>query len=375
MNLLFCCGDFYPNAGGATTLVDDLAVALLAGGHEVTVLTRRHPGLARSERYHGYDIERLEYPLPYEKLAWERFGRVRSARVLLRVSRLIRERKIETVCIGLLDMSAWYILWLRHVLKFRLVVYLHGGETRALPAREPSYAALLRAALKAADAVVAVSEQLRVEAGQFVAEAMPKIEVIVNAIDLRHVRAEQSLVHPRPYIAAVGRLVWEKDFVTLIHAYAAVQREIGAVDLILAGAGKQEFMLRRIAAECIRPERVIFLGRTEREQSLAVMKGSMFVALPSVTEGFPIVAVEALAVGKPIVGSRIPGIEAVVEDGKQGNLFTPGNVAELSHWLRTYCLDSEHRQRMTEGAAQINLDSYDMSVAVEKHLRVFRRDR
>jgi 1,4-alpha-glucan branching enzyme len=229
--------------------------------------------------------------------------------------------------------------------------------------------------LKSADAIVAVSEQLRIEAGEFVAEALPKIEVIANAIDLRRVRAAQGFVHPRPYIAAVGRLVYEKDFETLIHAYAAVQREIGAVDLILAGAGKQEFLLRRIAAECVRPERVIFLGRTEREQSLAVMKGSMFVALPSVTEGFPIVAVEALAVGKPIVGSRIPGIAAVVEDGRQGNLFAAGDVAELSHWLRIYCLDAEHRRRMTEGAAQINLDSYDMGLAVEKHLRAFRGDR
>jgi glycosyltransferase involved in cell wall biosynthesis len=105
------------------------------------------------------------------------------------------------------------------------------------------------------------------------------------------------------------------------------------------------------------------------------MKGAMFVALPSITEGFPIVAVEALAAAKPVVGSRIPGIQAVVEDGEQGNLFAPGDVAELSHWLRTYCLDEEHRRRMTEGAARVNLDLYDMSMVVERHLRVFRGDR
>jgi glycosyltransferase involved in cell wall biosynthesis len=374
MNLLFSCGDYHPNAGGAMTLVDDLAVTLLADGHEVTVLTRRHPGLTPSERYHGYDIERLDYPLPYEKLQWKRFGRVRSAAVLWQVARLIRARKIETVCIGLLDMSAWYLLWLRRVMDFRLVLYLHGGETRALPAMEPTYAALLCAALKEADAVVAVSKELRDEAARMVPEALPRIEVIINAIDLRHIREAQSFPHRRPYIAAVGRLVYEKDFATLLRAYAAVQREIGEIDLVFAGAGKQESMLRGIAAECPRPERIVFLGKTARELAISVMKGSIFVALPSVTEGFPIVAVEALAVAKPIVGSRITGNHAVVEDGRQGNLFAPGDVAELCHWLRTYCLDPEHRRRMTDGAARVNLDTYDMGLVASKHLRAFRAD-
>jgi glycosyltransferase involved in cell wall biosynthesis len=371
LNILFSCGDFYPNLGGATSLVDDLARALLETGNSVAVLTRLQPGTATVETFHDYEIHRIDYPVLYEKFEGSRRLWTQSLPVFTKIWRLIRERSISTVGIGLLDMSAWYLFVLRPLLGFRLVLYLHGGETRALPAMEPSYASLLRTGLRVADEVIAVSEQLKVEAAEYWPAALKKTRVILNAIDFQQIRAAEPMMHPRRYIAAVGRLVPEKDFGTLIRAYAKVQQEIGEVDLIIAGEGKRNAELRQIAGTCPRPDAVIFTGRVERQMALSVMKGSMFVALPSVTEGFPIVAVEALALGKPLLGTSIPGIAALVEDGRQGNLFPPGDVAALADLIVRYCRDPELLRTISNGVASVDLRRCDIRNVAAEHLRVF----
>ena len=371
MNILFWCGDFYPNLGGSTSLVDDLARAFLQAGHSVVVLTRRAPGSAALETYHGYEIHRIAYPMLYERFYWHRGVVLRSPSILTQVRRLLRQRSITTVCIGLLDMSAWYVLLLRRFVRFRLVLYLHGGETRSLPAMEPSYARLLRRALREADEVIAVSKELKQEAAGYCPGAEAKTHVIENAIDMPRNGPLAPFDHPRPYIAAVGPLVLEKDFETLIRAYGKVQREIGQVDLVIAGEGKRDAALRQIAEACPDPDRVFFLGRVERETALSVMNAAMFTVLPSLTEGFPIVAVEALALGKPLIGTSIPGIQAVMDNGRPGNLFPPGDVDALAHLLRLYCRDRDYFSTVSAAAAGIDMSRYDVGQIARRHLKVY----
>jgi 1,4-alpha-glucan branching enzyme len=371
MNILFSCGDFYPNLGGAVSLVDDLAREFLKGGNSVVVLTRKQPGTTALQTFHGYDIHRFDYPLPYEKFERSRGFWTQSLRVTGKIWRLLRQRSITTVCIGLLDMSAWYLFLLHEFLPFRLVLYLHGGDTLKLPATEPTYARLLCTGLRVADEVIAVSRELRVEAAKYWPGVIGKTHVIFNAIDLQSIRTARPFKHPRPYIAAVGRLTSEKDFGTLIRAYAKVQLEIADVDLVIAGKGNLNTAFQREANACAHPSQVVFLGRVEREIALSVMKGAMFVVLPSVTEGFPIVAVEAVALGKPLIGTTIPGIAAIVEDGLHGNLFPPGDIDALASLLRLYCHDDEHLRKVSEGAASVDLAPYDIAKVAEKHLRVF----
>lgn len=371
MNVLYSCGDYYPTLSGAASLIDDLAQALLAGGHSATVLTRRWEGLSSHETLHGYDILRLDYPVLYEKLDLSRGLITRSPAVLNRIRRILSKRKIDTVCIGLLDMSAWYFLLLRRIFRFRLVVYLHGGETRKLPAAEPSFRKLLTTVLEKADAVIAVSEQLSEEAIAFYGGAKSKLHVIHNAIDVDGIRKAPRFSHPREFIAFVGRLVPEKDAGTLINAYAAVQNEIGNIDLILAGRGSEEAALRELADRCSKPERIHFLGQVDRERCASIMKGALFTVLPSVTEGLPIVALESLAAETPLLGSAIPGIAALIRDNQNGRLFPPGDAIALSALIKQYCRDRSALRELREGAAGVDWDRYRMQKIIGRHVAVY----
>jgi glycosyltransferase involved in cell wall biosynthesis len=368
VNILFWCGDFYPNMGGATSLVDDLAQAILKAGHSVTVLTRSQNGAPESEVYHNYEVIRVESPLLYEKLEWSLKLIAQSPGVLFRIWRILSSRRIDTVCIGLLDMNAWYFLFLRPILRFRLVLYLHGGETRKLPAAEPTFRDLLRASLRGADSVIAVSEDLALEATQVYPRCADKMHFIPNAIDFERIQAAQPFHHSSDFIAFVGRLVFEKDVATLIQAYGDAQKELSGVDLIIAGEGADGPMLRELAQACPHPERIVFLGSVDREKAISVMKGALFVVLPSVTEGLPIVAVESMAAGRPLIGSSISGIAAVVWDGYNGRLFPPRDIGELSSLLRKYCQDRSALGELGKAVRRTDLGRFDMRRIITRHL-------
>ena len=363
MRILFWCGDYYPNLGGALSVTDDLARQLLRQDHQVTVLTRLEPGLQESETYHGYRILRFPFPLPYDKLFVNRQVIARSPRFFWRLGNLLR--RYDVVCIGLLDVNAAYLLALHRVLPFRLVLYLHGGDTRKLPATESRYRRVLQAALWSADAVIPVSEDLGREACAFLPSVARKLRVIPNGIDTEIVQQISPWPHPRQYLAFVGRLVEEKQVEVLIDAFA--QARIPDVDLLLVGTGVERERLQSKGAS----GRIHFLGRLERDQALAVIRGSLFVVLPSRTEGYPIVAIEALAAGKPVIGSNIRAVSQIVGDGVTGALFPVGDAAALARLFERYVHDRAALAGLTSNVESLPLHRWSMASLVHRHVDVY----
>lgn len=367
MRIAFWCGDFYPNLGGATSVINDLACELLRLAHQVTIITRQWPGFHSSENYHGYSILRLDFPVPYVELRRSGLPLIfRSPPLLFRIAKILRG--YDTVCIGLLDLSSFYLLALRPLVRFRLILYLHGGEIRKLPYIDWGFRMCLMAALRSADAIIAVSPELASEACALAPSIGSKIHVITNGIDTEQVKRVTSRHHPREYIAFVGRLVEEKQAGVLIEAFQRVSARIPDVDLLIAGAGYELEMLRTKA----RSARIHLLGRLEREQAQALIKGCLFLVLPSRTEGFPIVAIESLAAGKPVIGSNIPAIAQAVEDGVTGALFPVGDVEALAILLEKYSRD---RCALAALAAQVeSLDPsyFSMNTLIHKHLAIYK---
>lgn len=371
MRILIACGDYYPHLGGVTSLFNNLGGALLRSGHEMTILTRRWTSSTASERWNGYDILRVDYPMLFERIIFHRELMLRSPGVLRRVNAILRQRRIETVCIGLLDLSTLYLLLLRPLLKFRLVLYLHGSDVRFLPETQPSYRWTLRRALLSADAIIPVSEELAREAAAMVPSAASKMRVIPNGVDVAALRAAAPRLHPRPYIAFLGRLVYEKDVHTLIRAFHQVCGKIDGVDVLIGGSGRDEKQLRAEAANGPGAHRIHFLGDLCHQDCYSLLRGALFVAMPSRTEGHPIVAIEARVVGTPVIGSRIPGIARIVEDGRTGVLFPQGDIAELARLLEKYCTDRAALSILAAGARDADSTAYDIAALLPRHLAAF----
>jgi len=139
-------------------------------------------------------------------------------------------------------------------------------------------------------------------------------------------------------IVAVGRLVPKKGFDLLIKAFARLDRP--GVRLRIAGDGPERAALAaRAEAEGV-ADRVDLLGAQPHAEALAVIRSGAIFALPCRTsatgdrDGIPVVLMEAMAAGKPVIAGRLETIAELVEDGTSGLLVPPDDVEALTEALR-----------------------------------------
>jgi len=140
-----------------------------------------------------------------------------------------------------------------------------------------------------------------------------------------------------PTLAFAGRFGPQKALDVLVDAVTRVD----GVTLLLAGEGEAP------AAG----ERVRFLGALPRERVLELFAAADASVLSSSWENFPHAVVEALAVGTPVIATRVGGVPEVVEDGVNGLLVPPGDAAALAEAVRRFFADGALRDRLRAAAA------------------------
>jgi len=131
----------------------------------------------------------------------------------------------------------------------------------------------------------------------------------------------------RTQIISVGRLSAEKGQAGLLQAFAAMNR--AGAELLIVGDGPEGAALRDLAERLGIADRVTFAGRCSEKDSLDRIAAADILVVSSLMEGLPIVLMEAMAAGTAVISSRVAGIPELVEDGKNGLLFTPSNWDEL----------------------------------------------
>ena len=142
----------------------------------------------------------------------------------------------------------------------------------------------------------------------------------------------------KPLMIYVGRLSHEKRLDWL---YAPVT-QLGGVRLAFVGSGPAEAYLR----ERFRDTPTVFTGYMSGEELASAYASADVFAFPSDTETLGFVAMEAMASGVPVVGARAGGIPDVISHGRNGFMFTPGDLGELTERLRALLFDPVLRGEM-----------------------------
>jgi len=150
------------------------------------------------------------------------------------------------------------------------------------------------------------------------------------------------------YAAYVGRLSEEKGVHTLLTAW----QHLREIPLKVVGDGPLRSSLEQAAARHGLP--VEFLGFCDRATIMRTIRSAAVLVVPSQWyEGFPMVVVEALASGTPIVASRIGSLDEIIEDRVVGMKFTPGNSADLAATVKTLWHDPRALNDLRRGARQV----------------------
>ncbi len=130
-----------------------------------------------------------------------------------------------------------------------------------------------------------------------------------------------------PRLLCVGRLIPIKGHIVLLRAFAAARREIPDLELEIAGRGPLEPALRALARELGVADAVCFLGYVAPIQE--AIERAAIVVVPSMGEGFGMVALEAMERARPVIAASIGGLGELVLHGETGILVDPGEAEPL----------------------------------------------
>jgi glycosyltransferase involved in cell wall biosynthesis len=194
------------------------------------------------------------------------------------------------------------------------------------------------------------------------------------AVDGQAVRARYGVAASERmvlFVGALDRAHYFKGVGVLLRALA--QGPDPSLRLWVVGDGDLRPSYERSAAQLGLGERVTFCGRVSGADLPAYYAACDLLVLPSTTlgEAFGVVLLEAMATGKPVVASNLPGVRSVVSDGEDGLLVQPGDVADLAAKMRLLVADPQRCRDMGQrGRAKVEL-RYDWPVIIPRLVRVY----
>jgi glycosyltransferase involved in cell wall biosynthesis len=170
-------------------------------------------------------------------------------------------------------------------------------------------------------------------------------------------------------IISAGRLAEEKNWVTLLRAFALAQKVQPNIRLILLGDGPQAEALRQLTEELEIADRVTFVGKVPFHEMPNYLKAADMFAFASVTETQGLVTLEAMAAGLPVAAVDGAGTKDILEDGKQGFL-TQNDPQDLANGI-VKLIENPSLMSKFKTAALRTSRTYDNMRLARKMLKVY----
>jgi glycosyltransferase involved in cell wall biosynthesis len=166
--------------------------------------------------------------------------------------------------------------------------------------------------------------------------------------------AEESGEEPG-FFLFVGRLRIRKGVEVLLEALRALRDRYPEIRLLIAGDGEHRAALERRAGELELGAAIRFLGRCDAARVRGLLRGARALVVPSIYEGMPLVVLEAMEAGVPVIASAVSGIPEVVEDGGTGWLVPPEDPEALTDALAEALADpAEALRRGSAGRRRVD---------------------
>jgi colanic acid/amylovoran biosynthesis glycosyltransferase len=231
-----------------------------------------------------------------------------------------------------------------HFLELGWSLTLHGTSEFDYPAGQ-----LLAEKIQAARFVACVTHFGRAQAMRIVDPEQWRKFVIVRAgIDPPNVVRVPTHGGARPVLMCVARLSPEKGHAGLIEAFSRLVAEGVDAELELLGEGPERARIEQQIQSLGLSGRVRLHGQVPEDQVLVAMTRATILVASSFMEGLPVVLMEALALGVPVVAPCVAGIPELVEHGVSGLTFPPGDWDRLAQLLRELLADPALRERLAQ---------------------------
>jgi glycosyltransferase involved in cell wall biosynthesis len=362
-----------PGAGGAELVTFQLAKALVARGHSVTLIAdvdSKHVALPAGLRVIPVGMAPLRalvlrFPRGFARWMFQHLmGNLAVGRRIRRELHRSREGFDVIHCHGALSAIrakaaavSVPVVYTEHDATPWMCQYRRWWERLI---RKAIYRALNVTAFRRVDRIVTNFDLLAQELTTRWGISRERVASIQNAIDIDSLsdsRAGVLSVSEQlgigSYCLFVGSLDLRKSPDILLRALS----DAPGITCVFVGDGPARHRIRQLAMQLGVADRIHMAGHLRPTELGRYYAGADLLILPSVSESSPLVILEAMACGTPVVASRVGGIPAIVEDWKTGFLVKPGDVGQLTMCLRFLTEDRPRLQRMGEEARKRVLSS------------------
>ena len=302
-----------PNLGGLEKVVQTLARIQSRIGLKSSVITAR-----------SHNEEEISDSVEVTRLSNYKIANTTIMPGLL--SRLLRLRRNDVVHLHIVQAYAPEIVWFASKLRgFRYIANIHldvpptGRAGFILKVYKPL---VLKRVLRTASFVTVFTEDQKLEVNRRYDVELEKIKVIPNGVEEKFYYDKPRKLHIKPRLLFVGRLDIQKNLQLLLNALDGISEQF---ETTIVGEGSLSSDLKKMAKD-LKLKNVKFVGRKDDKELLNYYKRSDVFVLPSEREGMPLVLLEAMAMGLPIIATNVTGSRDVVKNGKNGYLVPFGNV-------------------------------------------------
>jgi glycosyltransferase involved in cell wall biosynthesis len=350
----------FPDVYGADRVMLDAVLGLRDAGMEPTlVLPEPGPMTAWLD---AHELQYRSVAVPVLRRALLRPARLaglaaHAPRDVALVRRTISEVGADLVYANTITLPHW-ILGAR-LSRVPVMAHVHESDDRI----RPGLVRALAAPLLAADRVVTVSEAVR----RFLCTAIPRLRdrtvVVYNGVEAPADDFPLPLTEPRARLAVIGRLGPNKGQDLAVQAVDTLVRSGRDVELVLAGdtfAGYEWFeadlraSVRRLGLE----RRVRFAGFVDDVWDL--LRDTDLVLAPSRADSLPLVVIEAMLAGRPVIASDVGGMSELIASAVTGVLVPPEDVPSLDASIRSLLDDPLRARRLGEAARATAVARFDL---------------
>ena len=379
---------FHPNLGGVGRQAVLLTSNLIEQGIKLFVLTRKMKDMPEFQLPSNIEVYQIPALRPavhnLEDKSFLNLLTSLSFSLMLACKLFVMRKKYDIVHFHGASLPLIICLPLLKLLKKKVVakVLASGLATEAgsLKGRYLFLGNMMTYILRKTDSFIAISQEIAdgLKNDGIHQEKIKKITNFVDTIRFHPVSSEEKhrlknalSMDENIVINFTGRIVERKGIDVFINAFARSKELLARCILVVIGSGPDEGGMKNLVLKIGIDNNARFLGH--RSEVARHYQASDIFVFPSYAEGMPNSLLEAMACGLPVIASKIGGVVDVVEDGKSGILFEPGDVSGLASAMVKLLNDNELRLKLGAEARKRIVDGFSIDRIADEYIRLYER--
>jgi glycosyltransferase involved in cell wall biosynthesis len=281
----------------------------------------------------------------------------------------VRDRRIEVINAHFPDLNAYAVLLMKTLGLFRgkLLLSFHGADIVAISQTRGFHRAAWRNLITRADRAVTCSEAMARDVLHFAPRA--RVVTIHNGMDVHLFGRNPRIRYSRRRILHIGKFEHKKAHDVLLQAFQLLLESVPDAFLVLVGATGPELAHVRALVSALGLEHKVEIHiDVPHERVPEFMDRADVFVLPSRSEPFGIVMLEAGAAGLPVVATRVGGVPELIEDGETGLLVPPDDAIGLERAIRLLLTDAAAADRLALAWHERVLSNWSWEQTCRKYL-------